>query len=89
MTEFDQIERLAEALERQADALETLARESEFQNAVLMEVAKSNHQIAVNSLDIGEGDPDERSHYVPNYRSLLSNVQDHETTREERRDSLL
>jgi len=72
-------ERLVEA-QRQADALERIADELEFQNAVLAELARAQHMTAVSANEYSE--PDERARSSPNTRSLLSMIRDQEHERD-------
>ena len=72
-------ERLVEA-RRQADALERIADEMEFQNAVLAELARAQHLTAVASNDFGA--PDEKPESAPTTRSLLTMIRDQEHERE-------
>ncbi|WP_142858120.1 hypothetical protein [Salinigranum halophilum] len=68
-------------LERQADALERLADEMEYQNAVLAELAHAVHQVAVNADE--HAYPDEKRSRVPSYRGLHGRIDDQRFTREE------
>ena len=71
--------RLIEA-RRQTDAMERIADELEYQNAVLSEVARAQHLTAVASNDfIG---PDEKPESAPNTRSLLTMIRDQEHERD-------
>lgn len=73
--------RRAEAAERQADALECIADEMEYQNAVLTEVAHALWYVAVSANEYS--DPDERAERVPSHRGLRTNIDDQQFTREE------
>ncbi len=72
-------ERLIEA-RRQADALERIADELQFQNAVLAELAHAQHLTAVSANEYSE--PAERAESSPNTRSLLTMIRDQEQERE-------
>jgi len=66
--------------ERVADALEHLADELEYQNAILTEQARAQHLTAVSANEYSE--PDERARSAPNTRSLLTMIRDNESERE-------
>jgi len=66
--------------ERVADALERLADELEYQNAILTEQARAQHLTAVSAN--GYSEPDERATSAPNTRSLLTMIRDNESERE-------
>jgi hypothetical protein len=72
--------------ERIAEALEDIAEELEYQNAVLAEQARAQHLTAVASSDYA--DPDEKPTSTPNTRSLLSMIEDQQHERERAEDSL-
>lgn len=69
-----------DAADRQAVALERLADEMEYQNAVLTELAFAIHQHRADQAVIG-GLRDEGK--TPSLRSLLGSIEDHRFTREE------
>jgi len=66
--------------ERITDALEKIAEELEYQNAVLSEQARAQHLTAVAGSDYA--DPDEQPTSSPNTRSLLSMIDDQEHERD-------
>lgn len=66
--------------ERIATALENIANELEYQNAVLSEQARAQHLTAVSANKYTE--PDERAESAPNTRSLLTKIRDNESERE-------
>lgn len=71
------------ALERQADALEDVAEEMRYQNAVLTELAQATHKVAVAQSEIAH--PEEKPEHVPSLRGLRTNIQDQAFTRGEDR----
>lgn len=66
---------------RQARALERLADEMAYQNAVLTELAHAVHRVAVSANEFS--DPEERAESVPSMRGLETNIEDQRFTREE------
>jgi len=66
--------------ERQAKAMERIADELEYQNAVLTEVAMSVHQLRAEQAVIGGLRGEVES---PSIRSLETNIEDHAFTRAE------
>ena len=72
--------RLEQLVQQQADALERIAEELEYQNAVLAELARAQHLTAVASNDFGT--PDEQPESAPNTRTLLTMIRDQEHERE-------
>jgi len=69
-----------DAAERQAAALERLADEVAYQNAVLTEVAFALHQHRAEQAVIGGLRGETKT---PSLRSLLGSIEDHRFTREE------
>ena len=68
----------------QADALEAVAEELSYQNAVLTELAHATHMLAVASNEYAS--PQEFPEHVPSLRGLRTNIADQRFTREEAND---
>lgn len=68
------------ALDRQADAMEMIVEEFQYQNAILTEIAHALHQVAVNANE--HAAPDEKRGHSPTYRGLHTRIDDQRYTRE-------
>ena len=66
--------------ERQAEALEAIADQLAYQNAVLTELARATHQVAERT----GGQPVDPDYTTPTPKSLQTWIDDHAYSRQER-----